>query len=436
MFYYIQNMSCPICIEKFNASSRKQVICLKCSTPCCRGCAQRYLLELASTPHCMKCKHAWDIKFMMDNLTKTFVNKKYKDRRKQLLFDIEKSRIPSSMPAVSRFIEVDKLRQENKRLLVQKRQLSNLIRDINGKMWANQHKIRYGKEITINKKFTQPCPISTCKGFLSTAWKCQVCKTNICAQCREIKEEEHVCNEDTVKTVQLLKKDTKPCPSCGEGIYKISGCDQMWCTQCKVPFSWRTGCVVTGTVHNPHYYQFLRNNKGQVPRTPGDVQCGGMPGVSGISYQIQANEHLKNAPIEIDGVAYKLRDHIFILHRNLCHFRRINIPRIRNKTRTNNDNNRILYILNRIDEKKFKSHLAKNDTALRKNTDIYNIYHLIDTVCTEQFIIMARDINKIFECMRVIDQLRLYANGELKKLRDTYKHKIPEFNYRFQLVNP
>lgn len=426
-------MSCPICTETFNQSSRKQVTCLKCSNACCRSCAQRYLLELASTPHCMSCKNAWDIKFLIDNLTKTFIDKKYKDRRKDLLFDIERSQIPSTMPRVTRFLEVEKLKKQNKELSRKKTELRNQIHLLNEQIWQNQHNIHHGKEKNIRAKFTQPCPVADCKGFLSTAWKCQVCETNICSQCREIKEEDHVCDENNVKTAALLKKDTKPCPSCGEGIFKISGCDQMWCTRCKVPFSWKTGRIVTGTVHNPHYYQFMRDNQGAVPRNPADVRCGGVPRAYNLYQKLRLRPELEQA-IEINGFRGKIRDYIYLVHRNLNHFRYVDLPNMRDKTTHNPEEKRILYILNRLDEKKFKSLLARNDTALRKNTDIYNIYNLVNTVCSEQLIAIQNDPSSAIECLNVCEQLRLYANDELKKLRDIYRHKIPKFNQRFRLA--
>ena len=55
-------------------------------------------------------------------------------------------------------------------------------------------------------------------------------------------------------------------------------CDQMWCVDCHTAFSWTTGQLVTGVVHNPHYYEFLRQQGGGVaPRNAGDVPCGGVP---------------------------------------------------------------------------------------------------------------------------------------------------------------
>ena len=133
---------------------------------------------------------------------------------------------------------------------------------------------------TKKKQFTRACPVDGCTGFLSSQWKCGVCETWTCKDCLEVigkdKDAEHTCNPDVLASAQLLKKETKPCPSCSAAIYKISGCDQMWCTQCKIPFSWRTGLKVSGTIHNPHFYEWQRKNQGNV-QNPGAVMCGGIP---------------------------------------------------------------------------------------------------------------------------------------------------------------
>jgi len=54
--------------------------------------------------------------------------------------------------------------------------------------------------------------------------------------------ENHTCNEDTSKSMQMIlnPKDTKPCPSCFFPIHKLAGCNDMFCVQCKTAFNWTT----------------------------------------------------------------------------------------------------------------------------------------------------------------------------------------------------
>jgi hypothetical protein len=150
-------------------------------------------------------------------------------------------------------------------------------------------------------RISRGCPAEGCRGFLSTSFNCGVCDAKVCQHCHEIigakgdtltqiadtvevhsssgQVSTHRCNPDAVETAKMLAKETRPCPTCKTLISKIDGCDQMWCTQCQTPFSWRTGQKEEGRVHNPHYYEWLRRTKGSVPRevgdTPGGPECCG-----------------------------------------------------------------------------------------------------------------------------------------------------------------
>ena len=59
-----------------------------------------------------------------------------------------------------------------------------------------------------------------------------------------------------------IRQNCRPCPECKSKIFKIAGCDTMWCTKCSSGFNWQTGMIITDvrSLHNPHYTEFMRNN--------------------------------------------------------------------------------------------------------------------------------------------------------------------------------
>ena len=128
------------------------------------------------------------------------------------------------------------------------------------------------------RRFVRGCPKDDCKGYLSTGWKCGLCNDHVCSNCHVPTKigEEHICDPDVAATAQLIASESKPCPGCRVNIYKIDGCNQMWCTQCKTPWDWKSGRIET-KVHNPHYLEYLRTRgtEGAQPdRNPNEVRCG------------------------------------------------------------------------------------------------------------------------------------------------------------------
>lgn len=78
------------------------------------------------------------------------------------------------------------------------------------------------------KTFVRRCLRDSCQGFLSTAWKCGLCEWYSCATCLTVRGEHrdapHECKKEDVETAEMIRKDSKSCPNCGQYIQKTSGC--------------------------------------------------------------------------------------------------------------------------------------------------------------------------------------------------------------------
>ena len=99
---------CDICCFPIKGRKRAKIECPHCAFFCCRDCVQNYLLSSELSPHCMKCKKNWGSHFLFNN-TKTFINRKYKKHRKQVLYNTEISKIPEIMPSVECNIRIQKI---------------------------------------------------------------------------------------------------------------------------------------------------------------------------------------------------------------------------------------------------------------------------------------------------------------------------------------
>lgn len=277
---------CGICCEEITNKGKKVLIeCPACEFKCCRVCIERWLLSELE-PSCMKCKSKWTKVKCQELLGKGFMNSKHRNHVKNILFDIEKARFPETMPQVEIVVKKNKYVEMNDHSRADLFELQQQIKKIEKTIRDREYFIAYGHErgethdnSTERKKFMKACPKNDCEGFLSSAWKCAVCECHVCKDCEVIVDDKntHTCDPNILASAKLLKKETKPCPSCASSIYKISGCDQMWCTQCHIAFSWNTGKKVRGHVHNPHYYEWIKNGGGEAVMPGAMLPCGGLP---------------------------------------------------------------------------------------------------------------------------------------------------------------
>ena len=275
----------------------------KCGFHACTNCYKKYLLESSKEPHCMSCRIIMPFEKQLNCFSKEWLFGKYKIHREVQLMHIEQQRFTQDLVKIENNKKIQNLINEkekiqtfyqekiimnnkNKSLEIEPmyaeiRNLQKKINDINNLYLNKKHEIlneqrlkiipineHINKERDLQKKkrvtfdYNYQCPDKECNGILNNDFICVLCNKKTCKKCYIINENEetHECDPEQIETFKKIKEEAKPCPSCGEFISKISGCDQMFCVTCGTSFSWKTGNIEKGVIHNPHAHQYFQNN--------------------------------------------------------------------------------------------------------------------------------------------------------------------------------
>jgi hypothetical protein len=270
-----------------------------------------------------------------------------------------------------------------------------------------QYRLDMAESIETKEKheFIMNCQVAGCKGYLSTKYKCGLCEKTTCSTCLTLKEHGHECKEEDVSTVRMIRKETKPCPKCSARISKIDGCDQMWCVECKTAFSWKSGNIVNGTIHNPHYYEYLRKEKGFVPRA--DNPCGEIPGLRELRILLNPirQEYLNTSLFQFHRFLEDLQWRV----RRVNHYEEELVK------------NRIFYLMNRIDQKKFTQKAFMYYQRSLRFQHISGLLQMLSQVLLDQLSLMMDVLRKskswteIQEIFLQVHQVILYFYEQKKK---------------------
>lgn len=469
-------MDCLVCCEKFNKSTRLPIKCKTCEDDqdlYCQSCAKKYILDLNSDPACMICKVEWDQDFLNTNFPKTFIAKDLKEHREDYLFDKQMAMLPDTQEYAERVKTIENLEKQKQLIEKEQHRLSTELRRLQTTTRMLQNNItdlKYGNdEEKSTRKFTFKCPVEDCNGFLDDKYYCGICTNKICRHCFEIKDKDHECDEEKKETVTMLRKDTKPCPKCGEMIYKVDGCNQMWCTECHTAFDWASGRVETRNIHNPEYFRWMRENNEVIPRNPLDEPydpCGNnIITLNNLLLKLRMffvpedtvnatrtfygnrRVNIRNTTIIKDSEqTIKIID----MHRMYNHISAVVIPRYNNSLRINEDklkDLRAYYILKKIDRNEFKRKVQMIHKKTRKENQINNVWNLASMQIFEYIREIYQmnfnyddqeEYNKIYKDVEDIlnkaENMRNYCNNSFIKIGKLYNMVNPAININWREV--
>ena len=410
-------MSCQICVEPYNSNTRKLVSCPYCEFSACRECVETYMLQ-HPTPKCMNCSKELTREHIANNFTKKFVSTTYKTHREKCLFEREKAMLPATQPIVEQIIQSEKTKEKIKMIKAQIAALEAEITQYDNELKCSNKKVE-------PKSFIRKCPNPECRGFLSTQWKCNLCHHKTCRECNECilhPDNEHKCDPANVETVKLIAKDSKPCPKCGELIFKIEGCDQMYCTQCHTPFSWTTGRVESGAIHNPHYFEWLKTQNLSDDQAHLDIvpRCGR-----------EIDNYFVHDLLRKSGRGTA----IIAIARNVIHLREVVLPKYRVDAFNDNQDLRVSFLRNQLDESTFRSTLQKREKAREKKEEYYRLLAMLIQCTTEiiyRYHTEQKDVNLYTqEIQALVD----YVNNYFDKISKVYVCQRYRITLDLQMVS-
>ena len=457
---------CGICIEKYTKMTRKKITCPSCSFESCIQCLKQFVInDTTQEAHCMNCKVRFTNEFMNTHFTKKWINSEYRNHRTTLLFTEQKSHLPDTEGYVQDVILSEKIFEEVKEIRYQinmvnqsydeKREpLRSKIRDLEMQIQDASRQLRILSEENSksvrplynmvmdkeneayqclngnkNKKvekrhFLMNCCKNDCKGFVNNKYVCGLCETIMCSKCFKEKGEDHVCNEDDVKTVEEIKRSCKNCPKCGIPTQKISGCPQMWCVECHALWNWNTGAIDnSGRIHNPHYYQFLRNgDTNTIRREQGDVLCGGDVTAIELRHAFSIDHNSSVPMTQRKSMLYVG----FSIIEQLNHISEHEINKFAEAEQCVLRDLRVSYLRNKITEEEWKKELKIYEKKERKKKDYREVLGLY--VASVQDLLRNSVELKILQ-VHAIKEMKDYANNVLEKLNKQYNVKGVKLEY-------
>lgn len=186
----------------------------------------------------------------------------------------------------------------------------------------------------------------------------------------------------------------------------------MFCVQCKVAFSWRSGEQVTrpNAIHNPHYYEWLLHTRGHVPRTAGDDPCAGLGRMPDIW--------------QVTRTASGAKDELLKYHRMAMHVTEVEMRGVRRTMNADDLDLRLAYLVQEMDVDTWRVKLQRREKRREKARAIGQVYEMFYAASVDIFGAFVRKAATYSEAVAQLKALVEYADVSLKNICTRLQMKV------------
>lgn len=410
-------VQCTVCIDLI-ANEKMVVECFSCQYKACQGCVKTYLLQSLFDAHCMNCRCVWTRDFLLSQFPRSFVLGAYKHHRSAILFEREKSYFPQTMECIQRDEKRRQIQDLITRLQQQKKELEYQLRIAQQRLRDTNH--------SSSSSFQRSCATEECKGYIDTLHgHCPLCQQYTCLSCNVLigtSKTDHLCREEDRLNWEHISSHTQPCPTCQTRIHRISGCNQMWCPQCHTAFHYTTNEIVKGTIHNPHYLDFVKEHGHHALLQQPTRRHEGLPSLTKLLHTTKTRPD---------------RDLWHAFHQVVTDIRQNKLPRYQNAPfHTTTLSLRKQYLQNHLSESMFKKKIQEREKKWLKDRECWVLYDTFYTLGVELLRSLALYHQDPIWKQKIQQrqQLRCFFNNDMKRIANQYQSVPYQLTESFQFI--
>jgi hypothetical protein len=364
----------------------------------------------------MDCKKPWSNEYVMETFSSTWVKKEYLPHMAQLLLEQEKMLLPETQSLANNALQIQELQYQvsmlplNKKLETLFKKTPNILYEKIKERNVTKHRLQDKitklrgdapkTSVVAKKRYVMKCPYDGCRGYVTDAFVCETCAEETCQHCRLPHFDNHKCNDVDLVNMREILSSTMNCPRCYVPVFKAGGCDQIWCSQCHVTFSYATGKIDDGPVHNPMYFEYLASRpQGMTPIELENIACGDLPTLEVFLGHVQFQ--IRNNLEQQHRLNYEQSHNYFDIYRQKIHIERVALPYYSQDRVKDNVDLRVKYLIGDITIDQWCNSLLLRQKKRMKYMAILQLFQttivILNDIIRKIYITVIYDTNLIKE---------------------------------------